>query len=161
MRAGQWVVIGLVGSAMLVGGGIWYMQEYGFYAPIDPQSERASMMIVAREDGSAQPLAVRDFQGIDAGSSPIRYRACFTTDPPAMDEAMPYPDPTPLIGPGWFDCFDAGQLTRDLASGEAMAYLSASDIRPDVDRVLAIYPDGRAFAWHQYNQKIPDRGVMD
>lgn len=161
MRAGQWVVIGLVGSAVLVGGGIWYMQEYGFYAPIDPQSERASVMIVAREDGSAQPLAVRDFQGIDAGSSPIRYRACFTTDPPAMDEAMPYPDPTPLIGPGWFDCFDAGQLTRDLASGEAMAYLSASDIRPDVDRVLAIYPDGRAFAWHQYNQKIPDRGVMD
>lgn len=161
MRAGQWVVIGLVGSAVLVGGGIWYMQEYGFYAPIDPASERASLMIVARADGSAQPLAVRDFQGIDAGSSPIRYRACFATDPPGVDEAMPYPDPTPLIGPGWFDCFDAGQLTRDLASGEALAYLSASDIRPDVDRVLAIYPDGRAFAWHQYNQKTPERGVMD
>lgn len=161
MRAGQWLVIVILFSAAAVGGGIWYAQEYGYYSPIDAQSDRARMMIVARQDGSPQPLAVRDFQGIDAGSSPIRYRSCFVTDPPEDGAAMPYPDPTPLIGPRWFDCFDAGQLTRDLESGAAMAYLSAADIRPDVDRVVAIYPDGRAFAWHQYSQKTPDRGVMD
>lgn len=161
MRSGQWAVIALLASAVAVGGGIFYAQQYGFYKPIDPQSDRAGVMIVGREDGAPRPLAVRAFQGVDAGSSPIRYRACFTTDVPAEGEAMPYPEPTPLVAPGWFDCFDAGQLTADLASGAAMAYLSASDIRPDVDRVVAIYPDGRAFAWHQYNQKTPDRGVMD
>ena len=161
MRSGQWLAIAILASAAAVGGGIWYAQEYGFYSPIDANSDRARVMIVARADGSAQVLPVRDFQGIDAGSSPIRYRACFTTDPPEGGAAMPYPDPTPLVGPRWFSCFDAGQLTRDLESGAATAYLSAAEIRPDVDRVLAIYPDGRGFAWHQYNQKTPDRGVMD
>ena len=35
------------------------------------------------------------------------------------------------------------------------------EVRPDVDRVLIVYPDGRAFAWHQLNDKTPARGVMD
>ena len=39
--------------------------------------------------------------------------------------------------------------------------LGQAEIRPDVDRVLAIYPDGRVYGWHQYNDKTPERGVMD
>ena len=161
MRSGQWVVIALLASAAAVGGGIWYAQQYGFYGPIDPQSDRVGVVIVDRADGAPRVLDVREFQGIDAGSSPIRYRACFVTDPPEEDAAMPYPDPQPLVAPGWFGCFDAGQLTRDLESGEATAYLSAAEIRPDVDRIVAIYPDGRAYAWQEYNPKNPERGVMD
>ena len=34
--------------------------------------------------------------------------------------------------------------------GEALAFLSQSDIAPDVDRVVAVFADGRAFAWHQF-----------
>ena len=72
-----------------------------------------------------------------------------------------FPQPTPLIGPRWFSCFDAGTLSADLASGAAKAYLSQPEIRPDVDRVIAVYPDGRAYGWHQLNDKTPERGVMD
>lgn len=161
MRAGQWLVIGLVVAGIATGAGVWYTQNYAFYNQIDPGSDRARVMVVNIDDGKPQPLSLRDFKGIDATSSPIKYRACFTTDPPEPDTVLPYLDPTPLIGPRWFDCFDAGALTEDLASGEAVAYLSAAEIRPDVDRIVAIYPDGRAYAWQQYNPKTPERGVMD
>lgn len=161
LRGGQIAVIAIVGAAVLTGGGVWFAQQYGYYKEIDPQSGRADVVIVQREDGEARPLALSHFEGIDAESSPIRYRSCFVTEPLGEDEALPYEGPTPLVGPGWFKCFDAGQLTRDLESGEAVAYLSVADIRPDVDRVIAIYPDGRGFSWHQYNEKNPERGVMD
>ena len=49
----------------------------------------------------------------------------------------------------------------DLESGAARAYLAQPEIRPDVDRVIAVYPDGRAYGWHQLNDKTPERGVMD
>ena len=63
-----------------------------------------------------------------------------------------YDAPTPLIAPGWFDCFDAMQIGAELEAGAAMAFLSEPDIHPGVDRVVAVFPDGRAFAWHQLNE---------
>ena len=40
--------------------------------------------------------------------------------------------------------------------GEALAFLSQHDIASGVDRVVAVYPDGRAFAWHQLNDESKD-----
>ena len=57
--------------------------------------------------------------------------------------------------------FDGVTTTLDLEAGNARAVLGQSEVRPDVDRVLIVYPDGRAFAWHQLNDKTPARGVMD
>ena len=57
--------------------------------------------------------------------------------------------PTPLTAPGWFDCFDAGKIADALDSGEALAFLSQSAVAPQIDRVVAVFPDGRAYAWHQ------------
>ena len=56
---------------------------------------------------------------------------------------------------------DADQIGHDLETGAALAYLSQPEIHPDVDRVIAVYPDGRAYGWHQLNDKTPERGVMD
>ena len=67
-----------------------------------------------------------------------------------------YEKPTPLIGPSWFDCFDAGTLTEDLEGGAAAAFLGQRNIKPGVDRVVAVYPDGRGFAWNQLNGSIGD-----
>lgn len=155
----KYPIIAIFGTAIAAGAGIWYTQEYGYYAEIDPTGLQASVRIETA--AGAQPLAITDFQGIDADSSPLRWRACFTLDGPLPADVVPFEGATPLYGPGWFDCFDAEQIGEDIQSGAAQAILSQTDIHPDVDRVLAIYPDGRAFGWQQYNDKTPERGVMD
>lgn len=152
---GKIVGIGLLAVGAVAGIGMWYLQEYHFYDPI-PAADR---MIVQTASGPVT-VAVTEFQGIDGDSSPLKWRACAVlaeqpADPVAFDGA------TPTGAPRWFDCFDHGRITADLASGAARAVLGEAEIRPDVDRVLAIYPDGRVYGWHQYNDKTPERGVMD
>ena len=56
-----------------------------------------------------------------------------------------------MRAPNWFKCFDVKNITNDLQSGKAMAYLSEANIEYGIDRVLAIYPNGEAYAWHQIN----------
>ena len=29
------------------------------------------------------------------------------------------------------------------------------------NQLAILYPDGRVYGWHQYNDKTPERGVMD
>lgn len=160
MNRGRLAIVALLVAAVAAGVGVWYAQEYGYYAAIDPAPATIAAQPAA-DGGAALELPVTGFQGIDASSSPLRWRACFhlTDAPPAG--LSPYPDATPLTGPGWFDCYDARRISADLASGAAVAVLGTPEIHPNVDRVLAIYPDGRAFGWHQYNDKTPARGVMD
>nr|WP_241865501.1 DUF6446 family protein [Paracoccus salsus] len=146
-------------ATLAAGFGVWYAQEYGFYDRIDA-ADPAATVVVQTETGP-QPLTSIGFEGIDADSSPIRWRACFRLEDPLPDDALPFEAPTPLIGPDWFDCFDAVRIGADLERGAARAFLSQAEIRPDVDRVLAVYPDGRVYGWHQFNDKTPERGVMD
>jgi hypothetical protein len=104
-----------------------------------------------------EAIVAENVTGIDADSSPLRFRACFTTP---LSQAMLsetyrlYDDPTPLNAPGWFDCFDAAAIGAALEAGEALAFLAEAEIRPGVDRVVAVFPDGRAYAWHQLNGSL-------
>lgn len=159
MNWGKIAAASLVLATVAAGAGVWYAQEYGFYSRIDPDSPAAAVQIQTAE-GPAR-LDMIGFDGIDADSSPIRWRACFRIEGYLPADALPFDGPTPLNGPNWFDCYDAAQIGTDLESGAARAVLSQSEIRPDVDRVLAVYPDGRAYGWHQFNDKTPERGVMD
>lgn len=155
---GKLVGLALILPALLVGGGIWYTQEFLYYDRIDPETGDTTLTV--ETPAGPQQLQAADFDGIDADSSPIRWRACATlTDLPA--DAEPYANPQPSFAPFWFRCFQADEIGHDLETGAAKAYLSQSEIRPNVDRVLAVYPDGRIFGWHQYNDKSPERGVMD
>ncbi|MBK4214877.1 histidine kinase [Paracoccus caeni] len=156
---GKLVGIAVILPALLVGGGIWYAQEYYFYDSIDPASDAASISIETAT--GPKPLLTQDFQGIDADSSPLRWRICARLETALPADATPYDGATPLYGPRWFDCFNADQIGADLESGAATAWLAQSEIRPDVDRILAVYPDGRVYGWHQYDDKTPERGVMD
>ena len=159
MNWGRAAVIAIVAAAVLAGGGIWYAQEYLYYEPIDPDGPGAALQITT--PAGTRPLPVAGFEGIDANSSPVRWRACarITQGPPA--DALPFAGATPLNAPRWFDCFDAARIGADLESGAATAVLGQAEIHPDVDRVLAVYPDGRVYGWQQYNDKTPERGVMD
>jgi len=161
MSTGKIMASMIVLSALLTGLAVYYLQVYGFYKPLDEVAGAAEIHMVA-DDMAPIPLAVTEFRGIDADSSPLRYRSCFRIpDMAALEGARAFDGATPLVGPRWFSCFSAKGLTADLESGAAKAYLGQSEIQPGVDRIIAVYPDGRAFAWHQLNDKTPERGVMD
>ncbi|MCB2130344.1 MAG: histidine kinase [Rhodobacteraceae bacterium] len=144
----------IVVSAMLAGLAIYYMQEYAYYAPVEPASAAAEIRLTALT-GAIEVLPTEGFQGIDADSSPLRFRACFTT-PISLamltETFTEYPAADPLIAPRQFPCFDAARIGADLATGTAVAFLSETNIHPGVDRVVAVYPDGQAFAWQQLNE---------
>ncbi|MGL5009066.1 MAG: DUF6446 family protein [Paracoccaceae bacterium] len=147
----------IVISALVAGVAMYWLQVYAYYEPVEftPGSE---IMLTPIVSNVPEPSLAENVNGIDADSSPLRFRACFTTP---MDIAMltetyvTYPAPVPLTAPGWFDCFDAAQIGAALEAGEALAFLSQAGIHPDVDRVVAVFPDGRAYAWHQLQQVAP------
>ena len=140
-------------SALLAGGAMYYLQEYAFYQTVafTPGDE---IELTALVSGVPEPIPVTDLQGIDATSSPLRFRACFTSivDQPTLTEAFRiYDKADPLNAPSWFDCFDAAKIGAALETGEAIAFLGQAEIAPQIDRVIAVFADGRAYAWHQVN----------
>jgi len=150
---GSFVVV----SALIFGAVVYYTQVYAFYDEVS--GEEAEVAIVNIATGAPEPILVEDFEGIDGSSSPIRYRACFTAKMSfaALTETYaPYENPTPLTAPGWFDCFEALAIGEALEAGEAFAFLGQKDIHDGVDRVVAVFPDGRAFAWNQLNEKYAE-----
>lgn len=144
---GRIVIVALLLATFVAGGAMYYLQVYGYYDRLPAQD---SFAITPEGATQPEPVAVRDFQGIDSGSSPIRYRACFTLSEAEGDFA-PHPAPTPLTAPRWFDCFDAVAIGRALEAGEARAYLAQANFVYGFDRVVAVFPDGRAYAWQQIN----------
>lgn len=156
MSAGKVLAGGIVVIAALAGVAMWYLQEYAFYteAAFRPGAE---IVLTTIEGGQPEPIIAEGVTGIDSTSSPLRFRACFHTP---MSLAMltetyaPYEGAVPLVAPGWFDCFDANAIGAALETGEALAFLSQADIEPngsdiEIDRVVAVFPDGRAYAWTQ------------
>lgn len=150
---GRIVVGGIVMSALLAGAAIYWLQIYAFYEPVafTPGKEIRLTPIIGEEP---EVIVANDVTGIDANSSPLRFRACFTTP---LSQAMltetyrVYDEATPLVAPGWFDCFDAGQIDAALKTGEAIAFLSEAEVADGIDRVVAVFADGRGYAWHQLN----------
>ncbi|WP_432449344.1 DUF6446 family protein [Aliiroseovarius marinus] len=143
-------------TALISGVAIYYLQLYAFY---DEVSAGDGVRMTNMVTGQPEIVLYDSFEGIDADSSPLRYRGCFTT---TMSLAMltetfePYEDATPLTAPGWFDCFDAVAIGTAIEQGEALAFLGERNIKDGVDRVVAIFPDGRGFAWHQLNEKYQE-----
>lgn len=140
---------GIVAFAVLAGVSLYYLQVYHFYERLDPSQVQ---LVVTASDGDEAPLSVQNLLAIDATSSPIRFRACAElSEPPNQEAFAPYEGAEPLTAPGWFDCFDATEIGEALTAGRAQAYLSQADVAIGVDRVLAIFDDGRVLAWHQLN----------
>ncbi|HMO09271.1 MAG TPA: DUF6446 family protein [Paracoccaceae bacterium] len=146
---GRFLVLLLVVSTVLAGGGMYYLQVYGYYRTLDPASPEAALTVVT--GGGEVALPVTGLRAIDSDSSPIRFRACATLAAALPDGALPYDDPVPLTAPGWFDCFDAAAIGAALERGEARAFLSRAHFPWGVGRVLAAFPDGRIFVWPQIN----------
>ncbi|MBL9059026.1 MAG: histidine kinase [Mangrovicoccus sp.] len=140
----------IVGTALLAGAAVWYLQTWYFYTSPDPASVEIRLTPIA--GGAPEAIPVEGLSAIDATSSPIRFRACFATPlslATLTETYRLYDRPVPLVAPGWFDCFDAGRIEEALASGAALAFLGDSGVAPGVDRVVAVFDNGEAFAWQQ------------
>ena len=139
-------------SAVIAGAALYYLQIYGFYEEVDLQAD--TVTLVTLEGTAPEVIPVEGFRAIDADSSPIRYRACFTT-PYSLalltETFQMVEDMTPRNAPGWFDCFDAEAIAGELDAGTALTFMSQKNIHFGVDRVVAITTDGRGYVWHELN----------
>ena len=152
--SGKIIGIFIVLTALIAGAGLYYTQVYAFYEEVvDTSAEDVALMLFAT--GAPEPILYDSFEAIDSDSSPIRFRACFTT-PESLslltETYEPYERAVPRTAPGWFDCFDAEAIAAELASGTALAFLGQKNIRHGVDRVVAITEDGRGYIWHELNR---------
>ena len=161
---GKIIGVVLLLSGLVAGIAVYYLQIYGYYeeVAVDPEG----LTLVSQATQAPQAIAVSDYRAIDADSSPIRYRACFTTEsePAALAENFVTMDGIkPRNAPGWFDCFDAPAIAAELDAGTAQAFLSRKNIDYGVDRVVAITEAGRGYVWHELNdcgQKSYDGTVI-
>ncbi|GGD47186.1 DUF6446 family protein [Sinisalibacter lacisalsi] len=150
---GSFVVL----TALIAGVAIYWLQLYAFYDEVS--ADDAAITLVNVATGQPEPIVISGFEGIDATSSPLRYRACFETGQSLAtltETYAAYPEAAPLTGPGWFGCYDAVTIGEALERGEALAFLGQRNISDGVDLVVAVFPDGRAFAWRQLNEKYQD-----
>ena len=149
--SGKFVSGGILGITAAFGIGVYYAQIYGYYETFS----EGSVALTSISTGQPEIIPILDFDGIDANSSPIRYRACFKTTLSSefvSENFTAVKNPEPRNAPNWFDCFDANQIGNDLKSGLATAYMSEANLEFGIDRIVAFYDDGRGFVWHQINE---------
>tara|TARA_R110002020_G_scaffold167925_1_gene356488 strand:- start:83 stop:613 length:531 start_codon:yes stop_codon:yes gene_type:complete len=150
--SGRIVAVLILMSALIAGAVLYYLQIYAFYEEValSPQE----VVLVSLTTGEPETIAARDVQAIDADSSPIRFRACFSTDlslPTLTEGYVPAEAIEPRNAPGWFDCFDAAAIGAQIEAGTALTFLGQKNIGYGVDRVVAITQDGHGYIWHELN----------
>ena len=157
--SGRIIGLVIVAAALIGGAMLYYLQVYAFYEDVPPNDAGSKIALTGIHSSAPEALPITGFQGIDADSSPLRYRACFqVANSLAMltETFVIIDNAVPLQAPAWFDCFDAGDIGAALEEGRALAFMGQAEVADGVDRVVAVMPDGRGFAWHQINDKIAD-----
>ncbi len=149
--SGKKLIIGFFVGLAIFTAGLWYFQTYAFYR------ELAQQPLVIGE----RTYPVAEWQGINATSSPLKLRACLKLSPETLSaistEQSTGDGAEPLTAPGWFECFDAAMIGNALEAGGAAAYALPD---PDADGIvawLAIFPDGRAYKWHQLHPRFANQ----
>ena len=148
--SGKIVGVLIMVVSLLAGAGLYYLQVYGFYEQVEAQD----VQLVSLTSEQPEAIPTDAFRGIDAESSPIRFRACFETTLSLALLTETYvllDDQIPRNAPDWFDCFDAAALGAELADGTALPFLGQKNVHYGVDRIVAITDDGRGFVWHELN----------
>ena len=149
---GKIVGLAIVLSALIAGGTLYYLQVYGFYEEVTAEVDEVRLTPLGGE--TPQPILAENITAIDAESSPIRFRACFTTTSSlAMltETYQGFDRAIPRNAPDWFDCFDAAAIAAALDAGTALAFLGEKNVDFGVDRIVAVTEDGRGYIWHELN----------
>ena len=129
---------------------LFYFQNFAYYERLDVKNK----LLIEKK-----MVEVTRYNGIDASSSGLKLRECFTIIDESFDSKglTKYQKPTPLNAPFWFGCFNAGSITKDLNTNKAVAFLSKKEEFDGIDKVIALYPDGSVFQWRQLNDKYMDK----
>ena len=149
---GKILGLGILGAALIFGAVVWYAQVYYYY--VDIPAEEAQVALTPLDGGAPEPIATTGFDGIDASSSPIRYRACFDTDLTLAEldaRYEGYEGAAPRNAPFWFTCFDSDSIGEQIADGRARVFTGHRNIEFGIDRVVAITEDGRGYVWEEVN----------
>ncbi len=150
--SGKIVGIVIMLSGLIAGVLLYYLQVYGYYDEV----RGGDVELISVVTDQPETILFDGMTAIDADSSPIRYRACFTTSLslPMLSETyvLAEGEAMPRNAPGWFDCFDAKAIGEALENGTALAFLGQKNIHYGVDRIVAITEDGRGFVWHELNK---------
>jgi hypothetical protein len=141
---GQVLISLIVGFTVTFSAILFYFQVYAYYYRVSD----VHMVLVGDKN-----IRVKEYQGIDAETSGLKLRGCFTSDLIAYQGLKKKTNPTPLSAPFWFDCFNYIKLQEDLDSGLASAYIGAKEEKVGMDRIVAVYPDGRSFQWRQLSDR--------
>ncbi|MCV2882563.1 DUF6446 family protein [Actibacterium sp. XHP0104] len=152
--SGKILAIVMIATALIAGAAMYYLQVYAYYDEVPVTAPAAEVRLTSLTTGQAERVPVAGFQGIDATSSPLRFRACFTMPTALATLTETYvmrDDAVPLVTPGWFDCYDADEIGAALESGDAIAFLGQENVHYGIDRIVAVFADGRAVAWNQIN----------
>ena len=139
---GNLMVVAIVTTALAVGVGLWYSQTYAYY-------EQRNGLDEVSANGEA--LLVSNYLGIDANTSPLKLRACFTVDWDYFPSDEFKDVAEPLTAPFWFDCFDAKMIAKDIKAGNSTVILAEKNQPFGFSRFITHYPDGRAYMWRQIN----------
>ena len=145
------IIVLMLLTGAIAGGLLYYQQVYAYYDEVEFTPDAVQMTSLT--SGEPETLLIENFDAIDAISSPLRYRACFTTPISLATLTETYvivDEAEPRVAPSWFDCFDAEQIGADIRT-DAVVFMGVENIQYGIDRVVAVYPDGRGFAWHQIN----------
>jgi hypothetical protein len=140
---GKMMVGGIVAAALVAGAGLWYSQTYAYYERQDGLNEVVAF-------GDAFPA--KNYRGIDAETSPLKLRACFTVDWDYAPSQTYKAVAEPLTAPSWFGCFDAEAISNDIQADKATVILAEKNEPFGFSRYIAQYPDGNAFMWRQINE---------
>ena len=128
--------------ALIFGAALWWFQTRAYYEKVDGLTEVSAY-------GDAFPVS--NYTSIDAHTSPLKFRACFTVDWDYWPSDKYKDVAEPLTTPDWFDCFDADQIAADIQGDLATAILADDNTPYGFSTFIAQYEDGRAFMWRQIN----------
>ena len=145
---GRTLVVWFVAFLAVFAAALVYYQFFAFYE----RTDRYPPLVIG-----GQTVALEDYEGISASSSPLKLRGCFRVDPAAVTSLPVAEDPTALTPPPWFRCFDAEAIQKGIEAGEAAAFLVAADAPDGFDVMMAVYPDGRGYLWRQLSSRFKDQ----
>ena len=146
--SGKVFSVSLIVFCLIFGIVLFYFQLFAYYVRVD------NLSYIKVND---ELIPVQNYQGIDSVSSALKLRGCFTVDPNLFEKEQIAAMPTPLAAPFWFRCFDHEFLHDQIKKGNSKVYLAKENEYDGIDRLVAVFKNGKAFQWRQLNPKFADK----